>query len=445
MVALAVTGVRADQVVITTPLVLQLIINVIIGIVLPILLFAARPRRRVPGLVYAVFCLSALAALIFFHVDVLALTGGLWPPQSVIVVALGFFAVLLLWSPFFSFLLGLSAVSLLASALGVGAAMGYFGFEQGLPISFIAEATTLALTAAAMIGSGAGFDFAEFFATGITKQKAAASAGHSAIAPFVFAVLVACGYFGVASQYDNFGQVVWSQVGTSAVVMILLMSIVLCAAIGVLARARFGEQVAVDENYQRRWFVENWKPIRTVLPPSTSLAVTAIFGVAAVICAFEVGVMAPLSVLVLFSFVCVAALVAFVSARTTLLILLILLLSSLFARYFYSLLGTDVPGVHEQLFVYALHAFALSQLTVSWRDANENWRKGAEVAQAAMAVGARRFLITLTCSIASILVVAMTFSWPVGAMIAPFFAVTGLISLVVAPIVMIALSTQSRR
>lgn len=185
--------------------------------------------------------------------------------------------------------------------------------------------------------------------------------------------------------------------------------------------------------------------MRRILPAQTALAATAIAGVLAVVALFEAGLAAPVSFLVFLGGVWAAAALTFVSLRTSLLIAGLLFASAIFADYGYSLFGAEGPGPLERFTALTLTAIALAQLTVSWRDAGDVWRNARDVAQNAMAGGARRFLLALGVGAASLVVAAQSFGWPEGFDAAAYFLAAGAVSLILSPVMMIALSARTGR
>ncbi len=411
----------------------------------PLGLAAVAPRR------------AGLRALIAGGAGVVA--AGLWlaadrgvslspylaaPPKTLTVAAVAFLAVLLAIEPFFKGAYRLGVAAPFAALLGSAGAAGLLAFEGLLHAPASAAALSVALAAGVVGGVGVGADYAGGFARGATGPAAASRGGHAGLAPAMFAILAVCVFFALYSWRANFGAVDWPVLWAAAAAALLTCVASLMLVAAALSVSQHSEQVAVDENRRREWFARVWAPVRRLVPAQTALAATAITGVLAVVAMFEAGLAAPGSFLVFLGGVWAAAALAFVSLRASLLIAALLFASAIFADYGYSLAGAAAPDLLARFTALTLAAIALAQLTVSWRDASDVWRNARDIAQNAMAGGLRRFLLALAAGAASLVVAAYSFAWPDGFGAAAYFLATGAISLVLAPVMMIALSAGTR-
>ena len=444
LTALCVVGLRQSAASGNAGLVISFISNALYVVGAPLVLAAITPRRMLNKSLFLVLTLIvaiALAAaahqsltLPFFHAP---------PPLVMTLSALGLFAFLTALAPFMRGVVRLGVLAPLAGILGAAGGAGYLALEGLLSLPTAAIAVALALTVGGTTGLNVAADFAKYFAKGATGQEAAAAACHGAIAPTVFAIFAVAALFVVETLNANFGAIEWNVLWGGVSVSLLAAAAALVAVTAGLALERVSEQVAVDENRRREWFGRAWRPIRRILPATTALAATAIAGVFVVIAAFEAGVNAPVNLILFFVIISVAAALAFVSLRTSLLIVAMLLASAQLADFVYAVFGAATPALSERLAAMTLTAIALSQLTVSWRNAGEVWRNARDIAQNAMADGLHRFLAATGLGAASLIAVAQSFAWEGGFAAAAYFVATGVISVILAPVMMIAMSAKT--
>ena len=187
------------------------------------------------------------------------------------------------------------------------------------------------MAAALAIGVSIVSEFSTLFAAGHARNKAAAVAGHSAVAITAFSILAVASLFAVQTFNANFGAVEWRVLWAAVTVSAASMVCVMVVITGALSLTPLGEQAAVNENRRRQWFSEAWRPVRTYLPPPTAMAITAIAGVLIVIAMFEAKFAAPLSLLALFICLWLAAGISLVSIRASLLVMSILIVGAIFS------------------------------------------------------------------------------------------------------------------
>ena len=421
-------------------------INALVAIALPVALAAMEPRSRLGKVAFLVLIILVGGVLVAASVsDWRFLSAMPAPPLWLTLTATGFTLYLVALAPMTGSITRLGVLAPLAAILGVGGATGYFAVESMLMTAEGAGAAALALAAGASIGAGVSADFSRYFARGFSRRRAAAAAGHAAVAPIMFTVLAVAILFGVQTINTNFGAIEWRIIwpGLTAVLAAAIGAMV--AVAGALSIEDASELVAVDENRRRQWFALSWRPVRRLLPVTTSLAITAIAGVIAVIAIFEAGFAAPISLISFFVLIAIAAGLSFVSIRISVMVAGLLAFSALATGYGYAALGLALPSLLERLLALTLCAVALGHLTVSWRNASDQWRNARDIAENALSDGLRRFLFLVGAGVVSLFTAAQTFLWPGGTAAAVYFLSTAFLSLLLALPLMIVMSARSTR
>lgn len=446
VVSLCILGLRQGSDPASGGLIARFILTAAGVVCAPMALAALAPHRPLHRIIFLVLTTAGCAALLAAAFgEAGGALAGFSPPRGPAASAVALFAFLIALAPLTRHALRLGVAGPLAALPGVAGGAGYFAMENLLSSPFAASAAAIALAGGAAVGAGVGADFAQFFARGLNPRAAAAAAGHAAVAPASFTVLAVASYVVVVSLKTNYGAVDWQGLAGACAAALLASLMGLVGAAASLALARPNEQVAVDENRRRQRFVESWRPFRRRLPATTALAGAAIAGVIVVIAAFETGISDLLSLLLFLALILIASGFAFVSVRTSILIVAILFLSSVFAGYIYAAFGIAAPAMPERFAALTLCAIALSQLTVSWRNAGDIWRNARDVAQNAMSDGLQRFAIALGAGAAATMAAAYAFSWEAGAGAAAYFALLAGIGLFLSPVLMVALSAQLQR
>ncbi|MHA7872523.1 MAG: hypothetical protein ACX939_09260, partial [Hyphococcus sp.] len=444
LTALAVVGVRGSGGaggLITS----AFIINALAAVALPVALAAISPRQPRWRSAFLLLLLIVFAGLVAVaRGDVLSGLAAR-PPLWLVLASGGFTVFLLALAPMTSGVMRLGVLSPLAAILGVGGAAGHLAAESLLASPEGAAIAAIALAAGASVGIGVGADFSRYFAQGFSRRRAAAAAGHAALAPIMFTMIAMLAMFAIQTVNTNFGAVEWRIVwpGLTAAAAAALGA--MAAVAGALSLENHSEMVAVDENQRRRWFANAWRPVRRLLPVTSASAFVAIALVAGVLSLFEARFAAPLSMAAFIMLMALAAGVSFVSLRASLIVAGLLGLSALCAAYAYTILGLAAPPLLAQLAAFTLCAIALGHLTISWRDAGEDWRNARDIAENALSDGLRRFLFVIGAGTISLIVSAETFAWPGGFEAAAYVLTVGFFSLVMASPMMIALSAHIRR
>ena len=412
----------------------------------PLALAAMQPREFLRRILF--YAVITLFAAVFLAADLGRITlpfSIAAPPLAHILAALSLMIYISVLTPLGFNVARLSVASSFAAIIGAVGGAGYLAIEALWGLKAGAIAVALALTVGVGIGVSIGADFARFFAGGASQKNAAAGAGHNAIAISAYSLLVVAAYFAVQSFDANFGavewRIVWAGITASAAAIIAVLVIVT----GSLVLFRLSEQVAVDENYRRLWFAANWRPVRLALPPTTAGAVTAIAGVFVVIALFEAGFAAPLSLAAFFALVWLAAIITFVSLRTSILIVALLAVSAVLSDYVYAIFALETPALAERLAGLAFSALAIGHMMVSWRDAGDNFRNPRDVTEYALNDGLRRFLFVVGGGAAAIFVSLQSFAWHGGLASIAYFLMTSMVALILAPAMMMTVSTQFKR
>jgi len=445
MTSLSIVGIRRSADPAAGAVVAAFIFNAVYVIAAPMVLAAMAPQKKMARCLYFILVILVAAGLVALgegrFASVMFFTP---PPVALTLTAAGLFCFLLALSPLLSTVLKLGVAAPFAAILGTAAAAGYLALD-GMLIPAAAAGLAVALAIGVTVGADVSAEFSKLFAQGAAHKTAAAAAGHAAVAPAAFSVLATGALLSVQTIHTNFGAIEWPALWGAAAAALLAAVMALIGVTGSLSVTVFGEQVAVDENRRRQWFTTSWRPMRRLLPATTALAATAIAGVVVVVAIFEAGVAAPMSLLFFLVLIWGAAALAFVSLRTSILIVAIVFVATLMAGYFYAVMGWPLPELPERLTGLTLAAISLGHLTVSWRDAGEIWRNTRDITENAMSDGMRRFLLTLGLGAASLVVAAYSFGWAEGIGTAVYLIVTSGVSLLLAPMMMIAMSAKSSR
>jgi len=444
LTALAVAGVRnsgaslGDRTLITS-----FIFNAFVIIGAPAMVAAVAPRALAPR-VFALGLATAVVVLLVMNNDRHWFTPGFadLPGTPALLAALGLMFYFAALAPVIGGSMALSVAGPFAAILGAAGAAGFFAMEGVLGTPGGGAALGLGLGMGAALGASIGADHARYFAAGAHTKHAAAGAAHEAIAPVMFSIMVMVAVFAVQSLSANFGALDWPMVTAAFIVAVATGVTVLFAVSGSLADARLSEVTATNENLRRRWFIRAWRPARMALPASTAFAVSAIAGIFAAIAFFESALPAPLSYLFFLVLIWAAAAIIFVSLRTSLLILALLMMSGLLSNLVFDIVGLVRPAMLESLAAFALTAVALGQLTVSWRDAGGQWRNARDIAENAMSDGLQRYLVTLGYGAAALFTAEISGAWSGGGAAAVYFICAASINLVLGPAFMTAMSAR---
>lgn len=444
LTALCVLGVAESADPMSADVILRFFISAAAVTGAPIMLAGLAPSKPAARTFYLAFAAVPIAALFALAYGAASIPLHLTPPRLLVDAGVGLFVYLAALAPITRGALRLGLLAPLAAMLGAAGGVGYFALENILDTSLLGASVAIALAAGVCAGVGIGADFAHYFARGMAPKQAAAAAGHAAIAPAAFSILAAAAFAAVTTFKLNFGAVDWRIFGGGGAVALLAAISALIMVSGSLALTKPNEEIAVIENRRRQRFAESWRPFRNRLPVTTALAASAIAGVFVVIAAFEAGVPEVKTLLAFLLMMLIASGITFVSIRTSLLIVVILFTSTVLSGYLYEVMGLTLPSAPDRFAALSLAAIALSQLTVSWRNAGDIWRNARDIAQNAMSDGLRRFAVALGVGAAALVASAHAFSWETGVQAAGYFSLLAGVSLILAPVTMIALSAQTQ-
>lgn len=444
LAAFSMLGVRDGAGAGNVDLTIRVVLSVLGIVGAPLALAAAMPKHKAGRIFFLLLTVLVGGGLGAFSFGVFGQPPVILSPASA-GVAVGFFLFLITLSPIIRNALRLGVLAPFAALLGVAGGIGFLDVQDVVAIPFNAAAIAVGLAGGLCVGIGIGADFAHYFAKGVAPRAAAAAAGHAALAPAAFYVLVAAAYALTVTLQTNFGAVDWGILTGFGAVALLGVVTTLVGVTASLSLLPSREQIAVDENRRRQTFAQNWLPMRRLLPATTAIAALAIAGVLGVIAAFEVGVAMAFDLALFIGLVLIASGLAFVSLRTSFLIAAILLMSTTFAGYVYEILGLTPPALIEKFAALTVAAIALAQLTVSWRNAGDIWRNARDIAQNAMSDGLRRYIIALGAGAASLAAAAYACGWEDGLAVAGYYATVCGFGVVLAPVMMVALSARTQQ
>ncbi len=415
-------------------------------LIAPMAIAAVAPRGGVALGAFAALLTSITAGLVALDLGAIKTPFDMpAPPRAIVIASFAYFAFLIALAPLARNVTRLGVLASFGAVLGVAGAAGYLALEGYLGSPSGAVAIALAFT----IGIGAGVnvaaDFSTFFAEGEHRRRAAAAAGHSAIAPSAFALMALVDFFVIYSSTINAGSIDWLLVWTGFSVSAAAVGTGLVAVVGGLVLSDINERAALDENRRRQWFAARWRPLRLALPATTAIATIAIAAILVVIAAFEVGIVAPIRFAVFILFLCIAGALSFVSARTSALIAGVLAASAFLADYAIAIVGVTAPAIEDRFAALTLGAIALGALTVSWRDASETWRNARDIVENALSDGLRRYLFIIGAGAASLFATMYALQWAGALPTLIYFLTIALIGLLIAPPAMMAMTTLSTR
>ena len=210
---------------------------------------------------------------------------------------------------------------------------------------------------------------------------------------------------------------------------------------GALALTRFSEETAVRENRRVATATAFLKPLRMLLPASSSLAIAGVVAIVAVVAAIEARYRLTIDEVGVVMAVTVAVGLSFVSLRTAFLTLVVLGAASLVSLAIYSAFGQGAPSGAVRGAALAAMAAPLGALLLEWRDARNPRRKATEVTATALVGAAGAYVF---CAIGAVTVLhvsaAVDFWADAGAVAAHFFQIAAIVFLI-APAFMTSVGT----
>jgi hypothetical protein len=349
--------------------------------------------------------------------------------------------VLALGAPLWRAAVGLSLIGLCASILGATTGLSVVALETGagdLPTAGASLALAAAFGAVLSIQISAAFSRA--FAEGGDNFSAAAEAARSAAAPALFSLGI--GVFAIAISAFGAGaglQAILASARVAASSIAFSLAAPLFMLAGALSLKGKTEMTAVIENRRRAALRPFLSLVRAILPPSSALAFTAIFLVAAIVAAFEAKTPASVAEIASVSAVAVIAAIAFVSLRTALMATLLFAAAGRVAAWGFDLTGVAPPTEIARVVASALAAALSMQLFLAWRDRRNPRRKTREVVQMALADSLFAYVAATALAVAALAASEAAGLWSEGVETALYAAVLATIGLAAAPPLMTAI------
>jgi len=386
---------------------------------------------------------SGVAAGLILAVRRLVLQAGLDVGGMKLDLVLAFAAfatgVLSFGAPFWRGHLRLALVGLCAAALGLTGGLSVVAFEAarvgvvpaaGAALGF-AAATCVAL---ALVTAGG---FAAAFAAGASPPEAAGRAAQGVMAPALLAltlatIALAAGAFLIDSPAQSAAIVAAGALGAG-----LAPTLVMGA--GALSLKTASEALAVEENSRRAGLQPHLRRLRSVAPPSSSIAASAIFLIMTVVAGFDSRAAASLAEIVVILATFALALLVFVSVRSALLLVILLLITSRLSIWGAERLFHEAPPENVRVVALALAAALYAPVVIAWRDNRGARRKAVEVTQRAVADRLSDFAAASILALAALASAEAGGLWSSGTEAALFVGAMAFIALFAAPTLMTAM------
>lgn len=404
----------------------------------PAAIAALAPRNFWLRLFYA-----GVAAGLILAVRRIAIQSGFDPGSFRADIALGGAAAatlaLALGAPLWRGSLRLALVSLCAVVLGATGGLSVVALEAArsgaVPSAGAALGLASAAGAALSVIMAAGY--AGAFAYGADGREAAARAAQGAAAPGLFALALltlalAAGAF-VADAPPQRAAIV----GAGALGASIVSAIVLGAA--ALALKAPSEAIAIEENRRRAGLRPLLQGLRAAGPPSSSIAASAILLIATIVAGFDAASAATIAEIAVILAAFAVALVVFVSVRTALLLVLLLIIANRLTVWGAERLVVDAPPESVRVIALALVALLFSRIALAWRDNRNPRRKALEVTQRAVADGFFSFVTASIVAVAALAAAEAAGLWESGADAALVAAAMAAIGGLAAPALMTAM------
>lgn len=413
---------------------------------LPAAIAAIAPRNFWFRLIYA-----GLAAGLLLAARRLALQSeidfGPLDPGDLLAGAAAAAAILAVGAPLWRSVVGLSLIGQAAVILATGAALAVAAVEtdaRTIPTAgaSVGLAAGVGIALAAQIAAG----FVRSFAEGADHFEAAAGAAREAVAPAIFAVLVGvAAIFSAAVAEGAAPEPAFAAARISAAAILFTSMAATFVLSGALALKRASETTAVAENARRAAMRPFLGGLRKILSPSSAMAASAIFLIAAIVAAFQTETPASVGEMVVVVAVAVAASITFVSLRTAAIATIFLIAAGRLAAWAFDLFGYSPPTETSRLVALALAACVSMQLFVAWRDRRAPRRKSREVAQLALADSLFAAAASAALAPAALIAAEASGLWSEGVETALLTGLLLLMALLVGPALITAASALSGR
>ena len=346
---------------------------------------------------------------------------------------------LALGAPLWRSSLRLALLGLCAVILGATGGLSVIAIEAAR--SGAAPAAGSALGLASAIGAAlcvvlAG-NYAGAFAQGADGREAARRAVQGAAALALFALALSTLTLAAGAFVAETSARTAAIIGSGALAAALVAAMVLGA--GALALKSPSEAIALEENRRRSDLRPLLQGLRAVGPPSSSIAATAILLIATVVAGFDAASAATIAEIAVILASFAIALIAFVSVRTALLLVLTLIIASRLTVWGAEILIAEAPPESVRVIAAALAAALFSRLAVAWRDSRNPRRKALEVTQRAISEGYFSFVAAGIVSFAALAASEAAGFWDGGADAALFAAAMCSVGGLAAPALMTAM------
>lgn len=348
--------------------------------------------------------------------------------------------VLIAGAPLWRFAVGGSLVGLFAAVLGAAGALSAVAIEsRNGGVTAAGPSIALASALGAALAVQLATTFARAFAEGGDNYQAAGLAAREATSPALFAL--ALGVAGVVAAAIGDGA---SPQEALAAARIAASAIAFCVAAplfmlpGGLALKAKTEATAVSENRRRTTIRPLLVAVSTVLPPSSALAASALLLIGAVVAGFETTTPASFGEIAVVVAAALAAGVAFVSLRTALLGVVLLLAASRLAMWAIDLAGLETPTETARIVSSIVASALFLQLCLAWRDRRSLRRKAREVVSMALADSLFSYIAAGVLAVAALGASEAAGLWSEGVEAALLTGALAFIGLVAAPPLMTA-------
>jgi hypothetical protein len=334
-------------------------------------------------------------------------------------------------------LIGLSAV-VLATAAGLAAIAIEIARVELIPAAGPLVGMAAGLGAALAVQIAAGFSRA--FAEGRSNFEAAAEAARDAAAPAFFGIIVGVAVAFAAIANDPAASDTMATIRIAAAVMAFAVAAPLIMLPGALSLRAPTELTAVIENRRRAMVRPFLNVVRALLPPSSAIAATSIFVIAAIVAAFLTPVPARAGEIIVIAAAAAASALTFVSARTSIVLTLFLLAATRISGWTIEILGLPPLTEFARVVAASLAAVISAQLFLAWRDRRNPRRKAREVAQMALADALFAMIAASALAAAALASSEAAGLWSEGVEAALLLAALSLAAAVVGPALITAAS-----
>lgn len=350
--------------------------------------------------------------------------------------------LLTIGSPLWRAAISLSLIGICAVILGAAAGLAALAIEttgDGI-ISTAGAGAALAAGLGAALAIQLSAAFARSFAEGDDNYAAAAAAARYAAAPALFSLGVGVAAVTLAEfTAGGSGMIVLSSSRVAAEAIAFALAAPLFMLTGALSLKARTEMTAVTENRRRARLRPLLSAIRSMLPPSSAIAASAIFIILAIVASFETKTAASIGEIAMVSAVAVAAALSFVSLRTALMATVLVASAGRLASWVVDLAGFAAPTETARIAASALAAALSAQLFLAWRDRRNPRRKTREVVQMALADSLFAYVAASTLAVAAMAASEAAGLWSEGVEAALYAGLLMAIGLIAGPPLMTAI------